>query len=258
MLEVKNLKFSYKKNTKKIFEDLEIKFMEGFNVILGPNGAGKSTLMKSIFGLLDCEGEIFFGFQNITKMNIDEKLELMSYLPQMDLENSDLTVLEMILLGRLPDLKTKVTDEDLKIVTETMEALNIQDLALKIFTHLSGGQKKLVFIAQTLVRYPKVLLLDEPTNSLDLQKQLELCHLLKKLIKDRELELVVIIHDINLAAKYADYIVVISSKGEVYNTGKPSEVITEKMLREVYGVVASVSFDKDGRPIISAEKSVRD
>lgn len=181
MLKINNLKFAYNKNKKNIFENLSLQFTKGFNVILGPNGAGKSTLIKAIFGLVASEGEIFYGSKNLTEMKINEKIELMSYLPQMDLDSSNLTVLEMVLLGRLPDLNTKVSDEDLNVVMETLISLNIYDLANRIFTQLSGGQKKLVFIAQTLVRYPKLLLLDEPTNSLDLQKQLELCYLLKEI-----------------------------------------------------------------------------
>ncbi|WP_022818740.1 ABC transporter ATP-binding protein [Fusobacterium russii] len=257
MIKIEKLNFSYKKNDKNIFENLSIQFSKGFNVILGPNGAGKSTLMKAIFGLLDSDGDIFYGFEQISKMNIEEKIELMSYLPQMDLNSSQLTVLEMVLLGRLPSLKARISDEDLNIVMNTLISLNIDHLASNIFTNLSGGQKKLVFIAQTLVRYPKIILLDEPTNSLDLQKQLELCQLLKKISKERSIDLIAILHDINLAIRYADYIIIISEDGKIYSTGKPNEIINEKMLREVYGIVADISYDKEGKPIVIAKKSVR-
>lgn len=257
MIKIDNLNFSYKKKEKNIFENLSVQFSKGFNVILGPNGAGKSTLMKTIFGLLDSDGDIFYGFNQISKMNIEEKIELMSYLPQMDLNSSQLTVLEMVLLGRLPSLNTKVSDEDLNIVMNTLISLNIDNLASNIFTHLSGGQKKLVFIAQTLVRYPKIILLDEPTNSLDLQKQLELCQLLKKISKEREIDLIVILHDINLAIRYADNIVIISKDSRIYSTGNPKEIISKKMLMEVYGIIADISYDDEGKPIVIAKKSIR-
>ena len=188
-------------------------------------------------------------------MNNEEKIELMSYLPQMDLDNSNLTVLEMVLLGRLPSLTSRVSDEDLNIVMETLISLNIANLATNIFTQLSGGQKKLVFIAQTLVRYPKILLLDEPTNSLDLKKQLELCHLLKKISHERDIDLIVILHDINLAISYADYIVILSENGKLYSTGKPKEVVTEKMLEEVYGIEAKIIYNEE-KPVIIAKNSI--
>ncbi|WP_313342131.1 ABC transporter ATP-binding protein [Sedimentibacter sp.] len=258
MLKVNNLRFSYRESTANVFDNLNIKFDKGFNVILGPNGAGKSTLVKAIFGLLDYQGDIYYGHKNISKMKICEKIELMSYLPQMDLDISSLTVLEMVLLGRLPELGHKVSDEDLNIVMETLKALNINRLATNKFNQLSGGQKKIVFIAQTLVRNPEIILLDEPTNSLDLQKQLELCQLLRRIIKDRKIDIIVVLHDINLAARYADHIVIITSDGEYYDSGSAKDVITEKMLREVYGVIGRVTLDEENKPVISAKRSIRD
>jgi iron complex transport system ATP-binding protein len=260
MLRTENLSFSYKrnKNGQNVFQNLNISFIPGFNVILGPNGAGKSTLLKSIFGLLKYNGIVWYGEKNITYMRTDDKTKLMSYLPQMDVDSSTLTVLEMVLLGRLPELGRHIKDEDLNSVMDTLEVLNIAHLAPKCFGELSGGQKKIVFIAQTLVREPEVILLDEPVNSLDLQKQLELCCLLRSIVANKNVSVIVVLHDINLAARFAHNIVVLNSKGELYINGTPKEVITEKMLQEVYGVIASVSYGIDGTPSISAIKSIRE
>lgn len=257
MINIKNLAFSYKRSSHPVFEDLTVQFAKGFNVILGPNGAGKSTLVKAIFGLLEYEGEVFYGDLDITNLPLAEKIKTMSYLPQMDTNLSSLTVLEMVLLGRLPDLRRKVSDEDLNIVLNTMKSLSIDDLASRSFNQLSGGQQKLVFIAQTLVRNPELMILDEPTNSLDLQRQLELCQLLKDIVSEKGLDLIVILHDINLAARYADHIVVINDNGDFYDSGKPKEVITSDMLHDVYGVIGEVSIDGDNIPIISPKKSIR-
>lgn len=257
MLKLKNLNFSYKKTSKPVFSDLCAGFSHGFNVILGPNGAGKSTLVKAIFGLLDYHGEILYRDDNISKMPLSEKIKIMSYLPQMDINISSLTVLEMVLLGRLPDLGRKISDEDLNLVMETLSALNIEDLAPRKFSELSGGQKKLVFIAQTLVRQPRLIILDEPTNSLDLQKQLELCQLLQRIVSERGVDLIVILHDINLAARYADHIVIINDDGSYYSCGAPKDVITSKMLHDVYGVIGDVSLDSDDIPVISPKRSIR-
>lgn len=259
MLNVKDLSFSYdrKKSGLQVFKNLSAEFEPGLNAILGPNGAGKSTLLKSIFGLLKYEGAIFCGGENLAGMKTNDKTKLMSYLPQMDTDNSMLTVLEMILLGRLPELKSRVADEDLKIVMETMEVLNISSLASRSVGELSGGQRKLVYIAQTLVREPKVILMDEPLNSLDLQRQLELCELLLRIVAEKGISVIVVLHDINLAARFAERVVILGPDGSFYSAGKPAEVITEKMLREVYGVVASVNIDGNGIPTVSPVSSLR-
>lgn len=257
MIKLENLKFSYKKSSTPVFKDLSFEFSNGFNVILGPNGAGKSTLVKAIFGLLDYDGEVLYKKDSVTKMPLSEKVKLMSYLPQMDTNISTLTVLEMVLLGRLPELGRKISDEDLSIVMETLESLSIDDLAPRKFSQLSGGQQKLVFIAQTLVREPSLIILDEPTNSLDLQKQLELCQLLQKIVLERGVDLIVILHDINLASRYAEHIVIMTDDGSYYNSGPPKDVITSKMLHDVYGVIGDVSLDSNNIPIISPKRSVR-
>ncbi len=258
MLEIKDLSFSYNKHKENIFENLSINFTKGFNVILGPNGAGKSTLLKAIFGLLRYQGNIHYDDINLSKINFNKKVELISYLPQMDLNISPLTVLEMVLLGRLPELNQKISDEDIKAVTEILKALNIENLITRTFSELSGGQKKMVFIAQALVRNPKLILLDEPTNSLDLQKQLELCQFLKNFIELKKVDIVTVLHDINLAIRYADHIVILSNEGRLYDSGEAKKVITEKMLREVYGVSGNVILDDESKPIISLKKSIRD
>jgi len=260
MLKVRELSFSYNgiKSPQPVFNKLNIEFGPGLNAVLGPNGAGKSTLLKSMFGLLKYEGAIYLGEENVTTMKTEDKTKLMSYLPQMDIDFSMLTVLEMVLLGRLPDLGQKVTDDDLNTVMETLQALNIAALASRSFGELSGGQKKLVFIAQTLVRDPKLILLDEPVNSLDLQKQLELCCLLQRIVDRKGVSVIVVLHDINLAARFAQRLIIIDGNGQFYSAGTPREVITETMLEEVYGVVASLSHDENGIPIISPIRSIRD
>ncbi|MBN2897833.1 MAG: ABC transporter ATP-binding protein [Clostridia bacterium] len=253
MLSIKQLNFAYKKKkiTYEVFDGLDISFNKGFNVVIGPNGAGKSTLLKAIFGLLDCDGQVIYKGKNIMHMNVREKTDLMAYLPQMDVDVSSLTVMEMVLLGQLPDLNYRIKAEDMDRVMEILEALNIEALAMRNFAELSGGQKKLVFIAQTLVREPKLILMDEPVNSLDLRKQLELCHLIRKIVKDKQIDFIVVLHDINLAARYAHHLVVLDGKGKCYASGTAKAVITREMLKSVYGVQANIVLDNQGIPIIS-------
>lgn len=259
MLKIQNLSFEYPSAGKRhtVFQNLNVNFIPGLSVILGPNGAGKSTLLKSIFGLLRYEGIIYYGDKNLTTMETEEKTGLMSYLPQMDIDSSMLSVLEMVLLGRLPGLGYTVSDHDLDMVISTLEQLNIASLAKRNFTELSGGQKKLVFIAQTLVREPELILLDEPVNSLDLQRQLELCQLLQKIVEEEMVNIIVVMHDINLAVRYAQYVVIINSNGSLNSAGTPREVINVQMLREVYGVIANVTYDEKGIPVVVPLRSVR-
>ncbi len=258
MIRTEDLTFSYKtkKGMQKVFQELNVSFTQGLNVILGPNGAGKSTLLKSVFGLLKYSGDIRYKEKSITKMTMDERTKLISYLPQTDASNSSLTVLEMVLLGRLPELGRRVKEKDLNIVMETLSVLNIEDLASRYFSELSGGQKKMVFIAQTLVRNPKIILLDEPVNSLDLQKQLELCRFLKDTVENKDISIVVVLHDINLAARFADYIVILDNDGGLYSFGTPKEVINKVMLEDVYGVRASIHYDNKGIAMVSAMESI--
>ena len=259
MLEIQGLSFTYKSGGKQhpVFTDLNITFARGINVILGPNGAGKTTLLQSIFGLLPYKGTIFYGGENVTDMDQEEIIRLMSYLPQMDVEMSMLSVFEMVLLGRLPGLGYSVPDEDLDVVLQTLDTLNITSLAKRNFSELSGGQKKLVFIAQTLVREPRLILLDEPVNSLDLQKQLELCQLLQHIAATRDVDILMVLHDINLAARYGQHLVVLDGRGVFRSSGSPQEVITADLLRQVYGVIAQISFDDNGVPLVAPIRSTR-
>jgi len=259
MLNVRNLSFSYGAARKRhpVFQDLTISFKPGLSVVLGPNGAGKSTLLKAIFGLLKYKGAISYDGKDLTAMAGEERTKLISYLPQMDIENSMLTVFEMVLLGRLPELGHKVSDRDLDIVSSTMDSLNISGLSQRNFGELSGGQKKLVFIAQTLVREPRLILLDEPVNSLDMQKQLELCQLLLDIVNKRQVDIIVVMHDINLAARYAQHVVVINKNSSLHSVGTPQRAITAAMLQEVYGVISKVTHDENGTPVVSPVRSVR-
>ena len=260
MLKVSDFSFAYQKGRRSfsVFEHLDISFSWGVNVILGPNGAGKTTLLKSIFGILNYQGDVFYGERNIRTMTQKDRTRLMSYLPQMDdSAGGGLTGFEMVLLGRLSELKYRVSSQDHRIVHEVMTQLNITSLAGRMFNELSGGQKKMIYIAQTLVRKPRVILMDEPVNSLDLQKQLELCSLLRSISRERHVDIITVLHDIPLASQLADHIVVVDQCGRVHSAGKPEEVITPDMIRDVFGVIADVGRNSLGKPVIFPVDSVR-
>ena len=258
MLELKNVSVSYRSGGKNypVIRDMTVKCAPGFNAVLGPNGAGKTTLMKAIFGLLPYSGQILLDGRDLKPLSVEEKTKLISYLPQMDISSSNLTVLEMALLGRVPELGRRVRDEDLQIVVDVLRKLSLEHLSQRPFTQLSGGQQKMVLIAQTLVRSPSLILLDEPVNSLDMQKQLELCEILKAISSEEKVDIITILHDINLAARFADHLIVLDHGGSVYAQGAPAEIITKSMLEDVYGVIGDVMPDGEGVPHIMAQKSI--
>jgi iron complex transport system ATP-binding protein len=254
-LEIDGLKFSY--GSKPVLENIEMHASPGeIAAVIGPNAAGKTTLLKCIAGLLDPEGSIVLDGKEMNNFKKEEITTYVSYLPQESSANAVLTVFEAVLLGRLHSLSWRVSDDALTLVSEVLEDLEIDDLASRYLNELSGGQKQMVSIAQSLVREPKVLLLDEPTSSLDLQHQLEVLDLIRDVTVEREITTLIALHDLNLAARYADEFVVMYN-GAVYASGKPASVLTPETVRYIYGVNATLYVDGDGIPQITPISSVR-
>lgn len=255
MIKVKNISFSYNKG-KEIFKDLSVEFNKNLSVIIGPNASGKSTLLKCIFGLLDYEGDIYWKDKSLKTIDLDKKSEIMVYLPQQDIQDTMLTVFETILLGRISSLSWQIKDEDLNKVYDAMRHLRILDIAEEYVSNLSGGQKKLVAIAQTLVRDPELIIMDEPTNNLDMQKQLELFEIIKQISSEKNIKFIIVLHDLNLASKYAEELIIMNKKGQRYISGKAKDVINKKMLEQVYGVKADIVEDGEGKVLVSANSSI--
>lgn len=228
----------------------------GLTSFIGPNAAGKSTLLKCVAGILKSNGKITLGDWDLMDTWNDSMRKEIAYMPQEPPNRTSLSVMEVMLLGRLDSLKWKVGDEDIDMAYSALEDLGIEDLAKRPMNELSGGQAQIVMIAQCLVREPKLMMLDEPINNLDLQKQLEMFDILEKVTREKRLTSVMVLHDIGLAARFSDNIVVLSD-GEVYSEGPPEEVISEEMLRDVYGIEAIVSKGADGAPRVDPLYSLR-
>lgn len=256
MIEVKNLSFSYGKKAP-ILKNFTASFKPGINVIIGPNAAGKSTLLKCLFQLFPYEGSITIEGKDLATISTGEKMTFLGYLPQEESSSISLSVFEIVLLGCLPNLSWRVTPEQTQLVIEVLHKLHISHLATQKFSSLSGGQQKMVSIAQTLVRNPKVVLMDEPTNNLDLQKQLELCELIHKLSTTQDLTFIIILHDLNLAARFADQLYVLDGKGGLFAHGTPESILTPELLHMVYGVQAELTTDSKGVPVIIPSASLR-
>lgn len=200
---------------------------------------------------------MFWNNQDLSKLNFEEKAQLMAYLPQGDVENTSLTIFETVLLGKVASLSWKVTDDQLDEVYNVLNIMNLLPIYDKKINELSGGQKKLVTIAQTLIREPELIIMDEPTNNLDIQKQLELFDIIRQIIKHKKIKFIIVLHDINVSARYADKIIVLND-GRKYACGQPEEIINVAMLKDVYGVHGKLIKGRNDATFVVAESSVNE
>jgi len=245
---IKDLSFSY--GSRKILEDLNI--VVGDSEVLslvGPNGSGKTTLIKCIDRILKPKGSILLnGGRDLQSLSRQEVAKYIGYVPQSATGVLTTTVFDTILMGRKPHMGWRVGDDDIDRVVDVMKLLHIEEFALKDFAELSGGQKQRVLIARALCQEPEVLLLDEPTSSLDLKHQLKALETIRSLVKRTKISAVMAIHDLNLAARYSDTLVMLKD-GMVHSIGEPVELLTVENIRTIYGVEAVVMRELD-RPYV--------
>ena len=248
VVSVENVSFSYGKL--QVLKDVTMNAKEGEIVcLLGPNGAGKSTLLKCILGALKPQkGRIIINGDDISNLNPIELAKLIGYVPQVIEQTFPLTVFEAILTGRLPYLSWTPRQSDLEAVRSAMRLLGIEKLAWKNLSELSGGQRQKVLLAMALAKEPSILLLDEPTSNLDLNSQLEVMDVIRDVVEDGKMAIVAL-HDLNLALRYADRVVVMKD-GRVIANGKPAEVLEEDVIERVYGVKAIVKNENRLRYVI--------
>ncbi len=245
-LEVRDLSFAY--STKPVLNDISFTY-EGPQLvaILGPNGVGKSTLIHCIDRILKptC-GTVEINGKDAKEYPMKELAKTVGYVPYASSDTFPMTVVDAVLLGRHPHSNWKSTKADVKVVYEMLDRMGITDLAKCQFNELSAGQHQKAMLARGLVQEPQILLLDEPTANLDVRHQLGVTKLLHELSHERNMLIIMICHDLNIAAKYADSILMMKD-GTVYATGSAEEVITKENIETVYEVRCSVIED-EGRP----------
>ena len=217
--------------------------------LLGPNGSGKSTLIKCINQILRPHGRVVMDGDDIHSMAICDVARRMGYVPQSETMGMSMTVFDAVLMGRRVHMGWKPASRDLNVVSRVLEEMKIDTIAMEDIWELSGGQRQKVFIARALAQEPEVLLLDEPTSSLDLRHQLDAMETIRSLVQRSGISVVMAIHDINLAARYADTVAMIR-KGSIYGIGTPRELFTPRAIREVYGVEATFLYDTTGNPVV--------
>lgn len=241
-LDIRDVCFSY--GERSVLDSVSFEMGEGILSVLGPNGAGKSTLVKCLAGVhLPSSGTVTFGGADLRSR--DSGGPRLAYMSQEPPRSMDLTVLEVMLLGLAGSLSMRVSDEDLDCAMGPLEELGLEGLAQRPINELSGGQCQMVMIAQCLVADPEIVILDEPMNNLDLHRELQMFDLMRKITDERGLTTLMVLHDVNFAARYSDRMLVLKD-GRVYSEGVPEDVVTEEMLRDVYRVEALVDRDPRG------------
>ena len=239
-----------------VFEDVSFTTESGkVTALLGPNGSGKSTLIKTIADILPMKGgRILVNDTDITTVSKAERAKMIGYVPQYFHYTSFTSVLDTVLIGRRPYMSWSVSDEDLEAVDAALSTMHIEELADRFVNELSGGQRQRVFIARALAQNPEFFLFDEPTSSLDLRHQLETLAVMQDVVHKNNSGMIVALHDLNLALRYADHVVLLKD-GTIYANGKPEDVLTAEAVRDVYGVESEVVEKETGRFILSYEPS---
>jgi iron complex transport system ATP-binding protein len=210
-----------------------------FTGIVGPNGSGKTTLFRALTGeLLVQQGSIIFNEKNIVQLSGREKAQQMAIVTQ-NLDIPDMTVEDYVLMGRLPYRKPYQlfeNREDYAFAHKFMKLTGSYKLKDKLMSELSGGEQQLASIARALCQEPALLLLDEPTSHLDISHQVQILNLIQQLNEEMGLTVLMIIHDLNLAGEYCDYLIMMNH-GKVYTQGKPEETLFYKHIEDVYKTV---------------------
>ncbi|MBM0637273.1 ABC transporter ATP-binding protein [Campylobacter sp. VicNov18] len=255
MLKIKNLSFSYHKEALLKNINLELE-NQAFIGILGPNGSGKSTLLKLILKNLNAsKGEISLFNTNIKKFSLKEFAKICGFVPQKSELNAPLKVMDVLLMSKYANLKhtfSSYTQKDIIEVKQLAKELNLQDFLQRNILSLSGGEFQRVLLARALLKNPKILFLDEPTSALDLNYAVELLSLCEKLIKEKNIAVLAILHDLNLASMFCDKIVFLK-EGEIKYFGTSKELFTEKILKEIYNLNCEIIYKKS-KPYILISK----
>jgi len=238
-------------DTLTLAKDMSFSLQPGkVNVIIGPNGTGKSTLLKTLFGDIKAQsGDIHFFDQALTTKQLSAWRKLFGYMPQDIRLDIELSVLEVVLLGQLDALSLRLDDALIEQALSALDKIGLLHLANRSVNKLSGGQCQMILFAQVLMRNPKILMLDEPVSALDLHFQHVLLDHLDEQTKQQGWVTLMVLHDLNLAAQYADNLLVLKD-GQLVKSGDPKDILTPELIKEVYGVQAEISKDSHGLPFV--------
>lgn len=233
MVDVKHVSKGY--NNKNVIKDVSVKIAKGkITSFIGPNGAGKSTLLSMISRLIaKDEGEIYIDGMDLTRCKNNDLAKKISILKQSNHINVRLTVKELVSFGRFPYSQGRLTKEDRRFVNEAIRYMELEEIQNKYLDQLSGGQRQRAYIAMVIAQDTEYVLLDEPLNNLDMKHSVQIMKTLRRLTDELGKTVVIVIHDINFASIYSDYIVAMKD-GQVIKEGPTEEIITPSVLNQVY------------------------
>lgn len=245
-IKIDNVSFGYTKKSKQL-ENLSFEIhKKEWTTILGPNGSGKSTLAKLLVRINKFnQGYISLDSKEIRNYSNKEYARKIAYIPQIIDIPEGISVYDFVSYGRNPWLgfASRLSKKDHEIVEQALKRINAFQLKDKMMEELSGGQRQKVLVALAIAQTAEIIILDEPTTYLDIKAQFEVLELMYELHREGK-TILTILHDINQATQYSDEIVVLKD-GKVYDRGTPEKVVTEQMLREVYGVDSKLHKDGD-------------
>ena len=244
---MEHLSYRYRSGPQ-VLRDVGFSLEDGqFMAILGNNGVGKSTMLKCFNRILTPDsGSVQADGEELLRLPGREIAKRMAFVAQ-SVPATQMTVHDMVMLGRRPYMKWGFTEEDHKIVHEAIDQLGVSHLRGRFLSQLSGGERQKVMLARALAQQPKILLLDEPTSSLDIQNQYQVLRIVRDICHDQGITAIVVIHDLNLALRFCDRFLLLR-QGQVYRWGG-REILDRQALWEVYGVRAPVA-EVNGQSIV--------
>lgn len=245
MIELKQVKKAY--NEKVNIGPVDLKIPHGgITALVGPNGAGKSTLLTMIGRLLNMdEGEIKVANYDVATTNSKDLAKIVSVLRQENHFVTKLTVRQLVAFGRFPYSQGRLTQEDEEIVSRYIDFLNLADLENRYLDQLSGGQRQRAYVAMVLTQETEYVLLDEPLNNLDIAHSVQMMKHLKNAAQELGRTFIIVLHDINFAARYADYICAVKD-GQIMEFGSTESVMTSEKLTDIFGTPIQVIDGPDG------------
>ena len=248
MIKIENL--SYKINQAQILNKINLTIPDGgITALIGANGAGKSTLLSLVARLNPIQqGQIWLNEMNIAQTPSRTVAQNLAILTQDNVIHSRITVQDLLFFGRYPHHQGRPTEQDKHIVQQSLQRFQLDHLAQRFLSELSGGQRQRALIAMTFCQQTNHVLLDEPLNNLDMFHARELMRLLRQLTDELALTTVMVVHDINMAAAYADTIVAMKN-GEIKMVGTPEQIISQPNLQEIFNLDAQV-LDYQGKRLV--------